>query len=103
MFGCAGLWPSHGVATIASGVCGVEANFERVLDVKTGVRWMWSRMRLWADCTEERSSGRVLSRDAIAVRYSKARWLFLRSISPQRYACMLATSVSQQQQEFVVG
>jgi len=47
------------VPTSASGDCGVDARSERVVDVKTGVRWIWDLMISWADSTEERSSGSV--------------------------------------------
>ncbi len=38
ILGCAGIWPSKGVPRRASGVCGVDARVERVVDVRTGVR-----------------------------------------------------------------
>lgn len=41
------------------GVVGVEARAERVVEVRTGVRWMWGVMRAWAERTESRVSGRV--------------------------------------------
>lgn len=49
------------------------------MDVRTGVSWMCSFIRSWADSTEERFSGRVLERSAIVCRW-KSEW-FVRFLS----------------------
>ena len=68
ILGCADFCPSKVVPIRASGACGVDVRFERVVHVKTGVRWMCSFMRSRADWTEERFNGRVVERSAIMCR-----------------------------------
>ena len=55
----------------ASGVWGVDARFERVVEVRTRVRWMCSFIRSWADWTEERSKGGVRERWAMIERWGR--------------------------------
>lgn len=43
----------------------MDARFERVVDVSTGVSLMCSFIRSWADWTEERFKGKVLERWAM--------------------------------------
>ncbi len=48
-----------------SGACGVDARSESVVDVRTGVRWMWGCISLWASSIDARMSGGVLEISAM--------------------------------------
>lgn len=57
MFGLAGSCPSHGVPFNAAGDCGVDARFESVVLVSTGVVWMYGLIRACAARTDSRVRG----------------------------------------------
>ena len=59
MFGFAGSCPSQSVPLSASAVCGVDARFDNVVLVCTGVKWMCGLMSSWAAMTESRVKGRA--------------------------------------------
>ena len=53
--------------TRAAGVCGVEARLERVVEVRTGVRWIKGSINLCADLTDSRLNGSVFGWFAMLV------------------------------------